>query len=123
MRILVIDDNRDIAGTLAELLRIDGHEDVAVAYDAVSALALMRVNTPEFVLCDLMLPGGMDGRDLARTCRNDEALRNVRLVAMSGYCSSEDRLHAIAAGFDDLLGKPLRFETLTAFMRQRPAPS
>jgi CheY-like chemotaxis protein len=117
MRILVVDDNPDIATMLAELLQIDGHEDVAVAHDGTTALAAMRASKPDFVLCDLMLPGELDGVAIARTCRSEPQLEDVRLVAMSGYGSPEDRARAIEAGFDDLLAKPVGFETLCACIR------
>lgn len=117
MRILVVDDNPDVAAMLAELLQIDGHEDVAIAHDGAGALASMRVSRPDFVLCDLVLPGELDGMAVARTCRSEPQFEDVRLVAMSGYGSPEDRARAIEAGFDDLLAKPVRFETLCACIR------
>jgi CheY-like chemotaxis protein len=118
MRILVVDDNPDVATMLAELLQIDGHEDVAIAHDGVAALASMRASKPDFVLCDLVLPGELDGQAIARTCRSEAQLHDVRLVAMSGYGSPEDRARAMEAGFDDLLAKPVRFETLSECIRQ-----
>ena len=114
MRILVVDDNCDVATMLAELLKLDGHEDVAIASDGVEALAAMRASTPDFVLCDLVLPGDLDGFTLARTCRGDAKLKALRLVAMSGYGGDEHRARALEAGFDDLLAKPVRFDTLSA---------
>ena len=112
MRILVVDDNVDVATMLAELLTLDGHEDVAIARDGAEALESMRASTPDFVLCDLVLPGRLDGFALARTCRGDAKLKDVQLVAMSGYDSDEHRARALEAGFDDLLAKPVRFDTL-----------
>jgi two-component system CheB/CheR fusion protein len=114
MRILVVDDNADVATMLAELLKLDGHEDVAIAGDGVEALEAMRTSTPDFVLCDLVLPGKLDGFALASTCRDDTKLKDVRLVAMSGYGGDEHRARALAAGFDDLLAKPVRCDTLSA---------
>jgi len=60
----------------------------------------------------LGLPGGMDGFAVARACRAEESLRNVRLVAASGYSSSEDHANAATAGFDSLMIKPLTEESL-----------
>jgi CheY-like chemotaxis protein len=118
MRILVIDDNVDVATMLAELLKLDGHEEVAIARDGAEALASIRSTTPDFVLCDLVLPGKLDGLALARSCRNDAQLKDVRLVAMSGYGGDDDRARAIEAGFDDLLAKPVRFDTLADCIRR-----
>lgn len=117
MRILVVDDNRDVATMLAELLKLDGYDDVAIAQDGGEALAAIRAATPDFVLCDLVLPGELDGYGLARTCRSEPQLKDLRLVAMSGYGGDEDRARAMAAGFDDLLAKPVRFDTLSACIR------
>jgi CheY-like chemotaxis protein len=118
MRILVVDDNADVATMLAELLKLDGHEDVAVAQDGAQALAKMRGAKPDFVLCDLVLGGDVDGYAFARACREDALFRDVRLIAMSGYGGEDDRARAIEAGFDDLLAKPVRFDTLRACMRR-----
>jgi CheY-like chemotaxis protein len=116
VRILVVDDNPDVALMLAELLKLDGH-DVAIAHDGTQALASMRSAKPELVLCDLVLGGAVDGYALARASRAAPELRDVRLVAVSGYGGEEDRARAIEAGFDDLLVKPVRFETLSACVR------
>jgi CheY-like chemotaxis protein len=118
MRILVIDDNHDVASMLAELLRIDGHDDVVIANDGTAALASMHASSPDLVLCDLGLPGGMDGEELARACRKDPRFQGLPLVAISGRGGEEDRERAIEAGFDDLLPKPVRFETLSDCVRR-----
>ena len=118
MRILVVDDNADVATMLAELLKLDGHEEVAIARDGAEALASIRSAVPDFVLCDLVLPGKVDGLALARSCRDDPQLKDVRLVAMSGYGGDDDRARAIEAGFDDLLAKPVRFDTLADCIRR-----
>jgi PAS domain S-box-containing protein len=102
--VLVVDDNVDAAQTLAELLGLLGHR-VRVVYDGPSALALARAEPPDFVLCDLGLPG-MTGLDVARALRADPGLARTRLVAVSGYAHLEDRLAASEAGFDQHLAKP-----------------
>lgn len=118
MRILVVDDNVDVATMLAELLMLDGHEEVTIAGDSAEALAAIRTSRPDLVLCDLMLPGELDGFGLARACRGEAALNALPLVAMSGYGSDEDRMRALEAGFDDLLAKPVRYETLNECIRR-----
>lgn len=118
MRILVIDDNVDVATMLAELLKLDGHEEVSIAGDGAEALAAIRASRPDFVLCDLMLPGKLDGFGLARACRDEPHLRDMPLVAMSGYGGDEDRTRALEAGFDDLLAKPVRYDTLCECIRR-----
>jgi CheY-like chemotaxis protein len=91
--------------------------DVRVAYDGLSAIKNALEAVPDVILCDLGLPGGMDGFAVARACRAEESLRNVRLVAASGYSSSEDHAKATTAGFDFLMIKPLTEESLRKLIR------
>ena len=109
--VLVVDDDKDVADGTAELLRLHG-VTVRVAYDGPSAVKSALEAIPDVVLCDLRLPGGMDGFAVARACRADSRLRNIRLVAASGYSSAEDHANARAAGFDSLAVKPLTEEAL-----------
>lgn len=104
-RILLIEDDPHVAETLAELLALEGFR-MTVAHDAEAGLAGAAA-LPELVLCDLTLRGRLDGHSFARACRADPVLRGLRLVAVSGYCSAQDRREAIAAGFDDLIAKPV----------------
>jgi CheY-like chemotaxis protein len=68
-------------------------------------VALARELRPDVVLCDIGLPD-LDGYEVARALRREEALRGTRLVALSGYAQPEDRERARAAGFDAHLAKP-----------------
>lgn len=78
---------------------------------AAFALPVGLEAVPDIILCDLGLPG-MDGFAVARACRAEVSLRKVRLVAASGYSSSEDHANASNAGFDSLMTKPLTEESL-----------
>ncbi len=104
-RILLIEDDPHVAETLAELLELEGFR-MSVAYDAETGLAEAAA-LPDLVLCDLTLAGALDGHGFARACRADPVLGGLRLIAVSGYCSAQDRRDAIAAGFDDLIAKPV----------------
>jgi CheY-like chemotaxis protein len=114
--VLLVDDNKDLADGVAELLRLHG-VIVRVAYDGPSAIKSALDTIPEVILCDLGLPGGMDGFAVARACRAEESLRGVRVVAVSGYSSAEDHAKAMNAGFDSLMIKPLTEETLHALVQ------
>jgi PAS domain S-box-containing protein len=103
-RVLVIDDNRDAADTLAQVVEMLGHTPV-VAYDAVAGLARAAENVPDVVLCDIGLPG-IDGYEFARRFRTRAGSRDVRLVAVSGYAQPEDVARAVEAGFDAHVAKP-----------------
>jgi signal transduction histidine kinase len=111
--VLLVEDNKDLADGVAELLRLHGVL-VRVAYDGPSAIKSALDHVPDVILCDLGLPGGMDGFAVARACRAEESLRGVRLVAASGYSSAEDHVNAKTAGFDSLMIKPLTEESLRA---------
>jgi PAS domain S-box-containing protein len=102
--ILIIEDNVDAGHTLAEILELDGHR-ARVAYDGRSGLEAARELMPDVVLCDIGLPD-IDGYEVARAFRRDDALRSTRLIALSGYAQPEDRDRACDAGFDALVAKP-----------------
>jgi CheY-like chemotaxis protein len=103
-RVLVVDDSVDSAETLAELLRLWGH-DVCTAHDGAEALAAAREKRPEVVLLDIGLPG-MDGYAVAEQLRA-EGLSGRLLVAITGFSESEDRARMKEAGFDRHLVKPV----------------
>jgi CheY-like chemotaxis protein len=113
-RVLVVDDNRDAAESLAQLVALLGHE-VEVAYDGPTAIARARERRPHVVLCDLGLPG-MTGHDVARALR-DLHEQGVRLVALSGYGQPEDVRGAIEAGFDRHVTKPADPRVLEQLLR------
>jgi PAS domain S-box-containing protein len=119
-RILLIDDRRDAILPAKKMLELAGHE-VFTAGDGPSGMALAREIRPDAILCDIGLPDGMNGYDVAAAIRAEPVLREVYLVALSGYGQEEDRERARAAGFDHHLTKPVSMrglETLlTAFPR------
>ena len=114
-RVLVVDDNVDAAESLALLLRLGGHE-VRVAHDGPAALALAEADPPEVALLDLGMPG-MDGYELAGRFRGHPALRDVLLVALTGWGQAEDRRRTAAAGFDHHLVKPVEPDRIQDVMR------
>jgi len=114
-RILVVDDNVDAANALRYLLENDGHE-VKVAGDGPAGLALARDFRPDFLLLDIGLPR-MNGYEIAKQVREDKALRNVTIIAITGYGQANDRALASAAGFDHHLTKPVEFHSLQKLFR------
>lgn len=105
VRVLVIEDDRDSALGLAELLELEGFR-VHVAHDAEAALELARAERPHLVLCDIVLPGAHDGYELAGLLRETPECVGARLVALTGRGRKEDRRRALDAGFDDHVPKP-----------------
>ncbi len=114
---MIIEDNRDVADALSEMVRLIGFE-VDVAYDGRSALACAIETVPELVLCDLGLPGGMDGYAVARALRSESRLGDTRLIALSGYSRPQDHANAKQAGFDRLVPKPITADMLEALLNE-----
>ncbi len=110
-RILIVEDNVDAAESLRLFLELTGHE-VTVAHSGPEGVARARDTQPEVVLCDIGLPGEMDGYGVARALRHDPELSFTRLIALTGYGQSEDRRLASEAGFDLHLTKPTDPEAL-----------
>jgi CheY-like chemotaxis protein len=113
-RVLIVDDNKDAADSLAELLQISGHQ-TTVAYSAESALEEFKRNEPQVVLLDLGLPQ-LDGYEVARRIRQSGS--SARLIALSGYGRPQDRERAALAGFDSHLTKPVDLASLEAALGQ-----
>jgi len=114
-RILVVDDNRDAARSLARLLSLYGH-NVQTAHDGPTALESARTHIPEIILLDIGMPR-MDGFEVARRLRQDLGLKEVLLVALTGYGQDRDRRRSEAAGFDVHLVKPIEFEHLHTILQ------
>jgi signal transduction histidine kinase len=108
-RILVVDDNRDAAHSLALLLRLHGH-DVSVAYDGPNALSRTSERNPEVILLDLGLPG-MDGYEVCRRLRQS-GFTSTRIIAMTGWGQDRDRRRSEEAGFDTHTVKPVDIDQL-----------
>ncbi|CAN5406944.1 hypothetical protein BH11PLA2_BH11PLA2_45720 [soil metagenome] len=110
LRILIVDDNVDSAGSLAMLLKLKGNI-VHVAHDGLSALDLARGERPDAAVLDIGLPG-MDGYSLARRLRADTSTKTMNLIAVTGYGREEDRRLSREAGFDHHFVKPIELDAL-----------
>ena len=104
-RVLVVDDSQDGADTLAMVLQTMG-ADPRVSYDGPSALLAMHDYRPSLVFLDLGMPG-MDGYEVAEQIRADPLFDAVRLIALTGFGSEEERRRSREAGFDDHCVKPV----------------
>ncbi|MEP6765177.1 MAG: response regulator [Gemmatimonadaceae bacterium] len=109
-RILVVDDGHDAADSLCMVLRMFG-ADSNVVYDGQSALDSIRNSKPDIVLLDLSMPG-MDGYTVAKNVRANPECDDVRLIALTGWGTEEERVRSEAAGFTDHWVKPVPAATL-----------
>ncbi|HXT22784.1 MAG TPA: response regulator, partial [Thermoanaerobaculia bacterium] len=113
-RVLVVDDNRDSADSLALLLEMVG-EEVAVAYDGEAALKTAETFQPEVVLLDLGLPK-LNGFEAARRLRQREGGTRPVLIALTGWGQEDDRRRSRDAGFDFHITKPVDFQVLKGLL-------
>jgi two-component system CheB/CheR fusion protein len=118
--VLVVDDNADSADSVAAILEASGH-DVQVAYSAQKALEMAVEYQPDIMLLDIGLPD-MDGYQVAKHLRQTPELREMRLIAITGYGQESDRERSREAGFDEHMVKPVEWrkleELLTSLMKR-----
>lgn len=112
MEVLVIEDNRDFAQIISDILETKGCRP-SVAYSASIGLDIARRIKPQIIFCDIVLAGDMNGHDFAREVRGNPDLCDIPLVAISGYVSEEEKQLALEAGFDMLFPKPVKFADLS----------
>ncbi|MEK7953934.1 PAS domain-containing hybrid sensor histidine kinase/response regulator [Luteolibacter soli] len=116
MKLLIVDDNRDGAESMAMLQELMGHQ-TRLAHSGPDAVKIAQEFLPDVILLDIGLPG-MDGYEVARKLREMPLLDHTLLIALTGYGSEEDRQLAREAGFDEHLAKPADQERLQRLMRQ-----
>jgi PAS domain S-box-containing protein len=104
-RVLVVDDNRDSAESLALLLSLQGHE-IRCAHSGAEALEVASEFRPQMVLLDIGMPH-MNGYEVAARIRAQTGGREIMLVAVTGWGQTEDKRRASEAGFDQHLVKPI----------------
>ena len=123
-RILVADDNRDAADSLAFMLRLAGHE-VRIAYDGQQAIDMAETFRPALALLDIGMPR-LDGYETARRLRGRPCGEDMLLVALTGWGQPDDRNRSLAAGFDHHVVKPVdpsMLERLLAAPAKKKGPA
>ena len=110
LRILIIEDNEDFAEVLREMLVFLGHESV-ITLNGIQALEMLKRFRPDVIICDIGLPG-INGYEVARYMRIDPKLKDIFLIALSGYAGPNDLEDSQVAGFDLHLKKPVEMNQL-----------
>jgi signal transduction histidine kinase/ActR/RegA family two-component response regulator len=114
LRILLADDNRDAAESLAIILKLEGHE-VELAHDGAAALRAFERGRHDVALLDIGMPNS-NGYEVAREIRATPAGRGVLLVAITGWAQDSDKARSMSAGFDHHLTKPIEPDVLVALL-------
>ncbi len=113
-RILLADDNRDAAESLAILLRLEGHQ-VDLAHDGQTALEKFAEHLPDVALLDIGMPK-QNGYEVARRIRAAPRGQEVMLIAVTGWAQDSDKAQSREAGFDHHLTKPIEPESLMSLL-------
>jgi len=114
-RVLIADDNRDAAETLAMLLQIEGHE-VHVVHDGRAAVSAFADFNPEVALLDIGMPE-LSGYEVARRVRENIHGQTVTLIALTGWGQERDKEQALAAGFNHHFTKPVEPARISKILR------
>lgn len=112
MRILIVDDDQQFSDYLKEMLTLASAEvKVEIAYDGFEAGQKIETFQPNVVLLDLMMPG-LDGYEVCHRIKEDPRTKSIRIIAMTGYPTEENKEHIISEGAEVCLAKPLNREQL-----------
>ncbi len=114
-RIVIVEDERDIAELVDHYLRKEGFQTETVA-DGGRALEIIRRMTPDLVVLDLMLPG-MDGLEICRELRSDERFRSLPIIMLTARGGEGDKVAGLEIGADDYVTKPFSPRELVARVR------
>jgi CheY-like chemotaxis protein len=114
LRLLVVDDNIDTVLSFSMLLRASGHH-VRTAHDGLAAVQAAIDYQPDAVLLDVGLPV-LNGYEVAKRIRQEPPLKDIVLIALTGYGQEADRQAALQAGFNHHLVKPAHLEQLQTIL-------
>lgn len=120
LRVLVVDDDKQVAGFLVEWLTgLDEPFIVDTAADGFEAGSKVHTFEPGVILLDLMMPK-LDGFAVCRQIKADQETRDIRVIAMTGYLSSENRQRILDAGAEICIPKPVNTQFLLGLLRGEP---
>lgn len=120
MRVLVIEDNQDLAKLFCDLLEVMGCQ-TEVAFSGRAGIESAKRAPPDLIFCDLRLPGEKDGYGVAAELRAQPDGDRIPMVAVTGLTGPDEYQRAIKAGFDQVFEKPIKFaqiqELLSAYRK------
>lgn len=120
IRILIAEDHADSLELMRYLLQAHGYE-VLTAEDGERALATVRRELPDLVLCDLRMPR-LNGYEVAQQIKRDENLRHIPLIAVTAFSMLGDREKVLVAGFDGYFSKPIDVDTFVPLLERHLLP-
>lgn len=112
---LIVEDNRDLARLFSDLLDVLGCK-AEVEWNAVAGLEKATALRPDIIFCDISMPGEKNGFDVAQEVRAMPELAHTWLIAVTGYDNAETYERALAAGFDRVFPKPVKFAQMQAVL-------
>jgi two-component system, cell cycle response regulator DivK len=115
-KILIVEDNKNNASLLRDILSFHGYE-IAEASDGNLGVALARELMPDLILMDIQMPG-MDGMTAGGILKGDPATSRLKIIALTSFAMRGDRDKFLAAGFDGYLSKPINTRELPGLVKQ-----
>ncbi len=122
LRLLIIDDNEDLANGLAIYLTERSGHEVRIAHSGETGIDVAREFKPDVVLLDIGLPD-IDGYEVARRLRAEDDFADIPLIGISGFSTAADRKRAKRAGFDRYFVKPIAFDKLNDVLAGQVPPA
>jgi DNA-binding response OmpR family regulator len=110
-KILIVEDQVDVLNLLEIVLRAEDRK-VFLTECGKQALEVARDTIPDVVLLDIMLPGGINGYEVARSLKKDPTTANCSIIVMTAKVQEQDKIEAWEAGADDFIGKPFNIVDL-----------
>lgn len=114
--ILVIEDHKVVRENIIELLVDEGYDAVS-ASDGITGLELVKTKKPDFIICDIHMPG-LDGYEVLEAIKNDEEISHIPLMFLSAFAEKSQVELGLARGAIGYLTKPFEPEDLFAIVKQ-----
>lgn len=115
LKIVIIDDEKNLLASLDTLLSSFGHS-ISTSSSGEHGIALTHAVTPDVVICDIAMQGGINGYGVVRSLRLNQNFSKTFIVSLSGHSQQQDYEKSACAGFDRHIAKPVSLEKLLLLM-------